>query len=409
MSHQTKKLIVFILLCLTLVTGHSLLKNRRFIFDEKSYNNQIQYLLKKNLIFSNLREVGQTSTLPTYGFTLAACAKIFNNDSIQSLRLYSMVLSILSIIFFYQLSMQVAPAHALTKTLQYSFFPTAFPLFFLVYTDMTSMSFILLALWATLKRWRWAAAFFGFLSVLIRQNNIVWYLFFFLCLYVEENGTHFSWDRVKQHLLKNWGFLVGFSLFALFIILNQGSIAIGDKKQHPAFSFHLGNIYFSLFIFFFLFLPFNLSNFKLVCQKILLNKKIIPLLLIAFLFYMGSFQSTHAYNSSERDYFLRNQILAFLMSTPWAKALAFIPMVYSALSLWVTCLRHPFMIWVYPFSALFLLPSWLIDPRYYLIPFTFFILFREQKSLRVEYGTVVYSVILSFVLFYKISTGRFFF
>ena len=38
------------------------------------------------------------------------------------------------------------------------------------------------------------------------------------------------------------------------------------------------------------------------------------------------------------------------------------------------------MMLLFPFTIVFLLPEWLVVPRYYLIPMTLFLLAREQAS-----------------------------
>jgi len=104
------------------------------------------------------------------------------------------------------------------------------------------------------------AGLIGIASIIVRQNNIIWLFFIFILIYALENNS-FNKYSLKAHLKKSWIFLLGFLAFLIFAILNKG-IAIGDKESHPLASLHFSNIYFMLFLFFFLFLPLNLSNLK---------------------------------------------------------------------------------------------------------------------------------------------------
>jgi alpha-1,2-glucosyltransferase len=61
-----------------------------------------------------------------------------------------------------------------------------------------------------------------------------------------------------------------------------------------------------------------------------------------------------------------------------------------------------------PATILFLAPSWLIEQRYTLIPFSFFLLFRRQGQRSDEYFTAGLFVFLSLVLLLGITGQKFF-
>lgn len=195
-----------------------------------------------------------------------------------------------------------------------------------------------------------------------------------------------------------WIFIIGFIIFIIFVIINKG-FAIGDKVMHPAFSFHLSNIFFMLFLFFFLFLPLNISNFPKVIQLIKKNKKIILLIIIIFTIYMFTFVNNHPYNTQWTSKFLRNWLLTYFTSTILLKILFFLPIAYSVLSISLIKLHKKSFYLIYPFAILYLLPSWLIEQRYYLIPFTLLILFRKKESKLVEYSLIIIYIVLSLILF----------
>jgi alpha-1,2-glucosyltransferase len=186
--------------------------------------------------------------------------------------------------------------------------------------------------------------------------------------------------------------------------VNKG-FAVGDKGAHPAFSFHLGNIFFILFLFFFLFLPLNISNFKKIIKLVKKNKKIMVLILGVFL-YIIAFKNSHYYNA--HTYFLRNRLLVYFTANVFRKVLFAIPIIYSVLSIIVTKLKKKSFYLLYPFALVYLLPSWLIEQRYYLIPFVLFMLFRKKQSKVVEYSTIILYVVSSLYLFYGVVNWWFF-
>ena len=90
------------------------------------------------------------------------------------------------------------------------------------------------------------------------------------------------------------------------------------------------------------------------------------------------------------------------------KSLLFLPIAYSFLSLFVTEFKRKSFYLLYLFSFLFLLPSWLIEQRYYLIPFSLFILFKKEENKLVENLGIWLYVIFSLIIFYLIGSGKFF-
>jgi hypothetical protein len=59
-------------------------------------------------------------------------------------------------------------------------------------------------------------------------------------------------------------------------------------------------------------------------------------------------------------------------------------------------------------SALFLMPSWLIEPRYYMISFALIMLFRPDGRLAVEKLTSMYCALLSVLVIYLTHQNMFF-
>ncbi|HEY0178878.1 MAG TPA: hypothetical protein VGC30_04490, partial [Dokdonella sp.] len=73
-----------------------------------------------------------------------------------------------------------------------------------------------------------------------------------------------------------------------------------------------------------------------------------------------------------------------------------------------TRLEPPRTAWLYPFAALFLAASWLIEQRYALIPLTLWLAFREPRSRRVECATLLLWLALAVYVFQGFTAGRFF-
>ncbi len=401
MRSQTQTfLLIALILIITLPLLISIRQDANLHVDERDHRDQItRFLQGEKSLYPLL------TTIPGYHLILAMLLKPFPNPTLPLARTLTFVFSLLSILVFFLIVKKIDPASVSTKTLQYAFFPILFPFFFLIYTDVFSLLLVLTALFFALRKSYNLAAFMGIASIAVRQNNILWLLFLFIFMYTQEYST-INKEAIKNHLKKSWLFLLGFLAFAIFLFINQG-IAIGDRTGHPGGIF-FGNIYFLLFLFFFLLLPYNLASLLKIIEKIKQNKKIILLLAVFLVFYLFTFKNTHPYNQEAYNFFLRNQILNFFTSSLFLKILFFLPIAYSMLSLSTTKLPSKACYLIYPTTILYLLPSWLIEQRYYLIPLALFLALKEKKSNAIEYLTILAYIALSLYFFYGIRYLKFF-
>jgi alpha-1,2-glucosyltransferase len=300
---------------------------------------------------------------------------------------------------------------ALVRTLQFAFFPIIFPFFSLVYMDVLALLLVLLGFYLILRRRYALAGLAGILSVLARTNNISWMAFLFVYMLYQEYG--FDWrmpfrrGELARFLRKTWVFWIGFALFAVFLVLNKG-IAIGDKTTQPLFKLEAGNIYFLLFLFLPLFLPFFLANSARIGRLVWRRKWMLAALLLLFGVFLLTYHNTHPYNNVRPDYYVRNALLMKAdQSFIWKLAL-FIPVALSLLSLGVTRLEQKSFYWLYPFALLSLLPFWLVEPRYYFVPYSLFILMQERRQGRLEWLAAGYNLVLALLLLYLTRRGALF-
>jgi hypothetical protein len=231
-------------------------------------------------------------------------------------------------------------------------------------------------------------------------------------IYYESNQFQFNLAILTNWLKDCWSFLLGIIIFGLFVLVN-GSMVIGKgaDQYFPTF-LYFGNTYFCLFMFFFLFLPLNISNRHKIHNLIKTNPWVIVGIFAFFIFYLLTFNQLSPQNlkGGERliNYFLRNEILITFTSSIWLKILFFIPVVYSLLSIAITPLYKKSYYLLYPFTVLSFIPIWQIFPRYSIIPLILFILFKETNSKLIEYSTTAIWVVLSIFLFYGTLHGWFY-
>ena len=183
--------------------------------------------------------------IPGYHAIVAGLSWVFGGLSIRAVRAYSFLLACGAIAAFYFAARADAEERPIVRTLQLAFLPIGFPLFFLMYTDATSLLFVMLMMLAAIRNRPWQAGFLGLAACLIRQNNIVWVAFAALWMHAVESG--WSWSTLREELGRYWAFLLTAVSFIVFVWMN-GGVALGDAGAHPLSRGHLGNVFFLLFV-----------------------------------------------------------------------------------------------------------------------------------------------------------------
>ncbi len=391
-----KQLLLFMIIVIILIVTFIFIRNTELLVDEKPHFAQIKVFSEGN---TNINP--DLTTIPGYHVLSAVIASVFSLTTISSIRLITLLYSLLFVFSAILVLNKVNKKTSKIKLLQIVFLPIIFPFLFLIYTDILSATLVLLTVYLMLNKKYTFAGLVDILSILIRQNNIIWLAFLAIYIYYENFGIKFNLEILRNALKKLWVFVAGFIGFIIFIIWNKG-ITMGDNLMHPSFSLHTGNIFFMLFIFFFLFLPMNIANFQKVL-KIIKKKKTIIISLLLFVIYLITFVNNHPYNIQWGEYFLRNRILIYFTSTIYLKILFFIPILYSVLSLSVTKLQKKSHYLIYLFSLLYLIPHWLIEQRYYIIPFMLFIIFKRNNTKWIEYITIIIYILTAYILGYFIQ------
>ena len=343
--------------------------------------------------------------IPFYHLTLSLIGGIFSNYSIQFMRIFSFLLSILTIPVFYLAAYSINKNSALLKTLQFSFLPIVFPFFFLLYTDVPSLFSVLLVLLLSLRKKYLIAGIASILAILIRQNNILWVIFVNTVIYLDKFGFMIKGEYLKKHIIKSLTFIVSILIFIIFIFFNRGFGVRGGAW--PLFSLiPLGNIYLFLFCLFLLTIPLQLVYLPGIITT-LRKKKYLLLLIILYLpLYLMTFKITHPWN---RDpFFIRNTILLFFTSGLGTKLIFYLIIIYSLFSFLITKFERNYWRVLYLFSFIFLWFTWLIEPRYFIVTMTLFILVRKHENRYIESVIAGLFAVLSITLFMGMIQKRFF-
>jgi len=349
-----------------------------FFFDNgQSVDENVHYDQIVRLAHGNWSLNPELTTLPGFHAIVAALVSATGGATESSVRLAVFGLSLATVGVFHALARTLQPEHTGTRTLQFTLLPILFPQFFLIYTDVTSLLFVLLMMLAAAQRKYWVAGVLGLLSCLVRQDNVIWVAFAVLWSYLRDRG--WTWEPPTRLLARYWTFIATGVAFLLFVTTNHGQVALGaDAGSHPVRSLYFTNIFFLLFLSCFLFLPLWWGYRHDILARMRSWWTWLSLLGLFPIFWLG-FVNDHPHNTERGDFFLRNAILIYFSSTVIRKLLFFVPVAVAAICLAAVPMKRPWRL-LYMFTILFLLPEWLVEQRYYLIPLSLFVLARDQTS-----------------------------
>lgn len=395
----------------------------------------MQYVLPMEMIadeFSHLAQIAlfgassysvipSLTMPPTYHFLIGQAINLLQINHFSEIRILSSIFSFASVILIWTYYKDQKSPFVLLQSLQIFFSPLLWPFYWILYTDIPSLSATLLSLVLLLKQRYFLSAVTCLISLLFRQHNIFWILLIWL-MAIEQNGCiknlkgifyerkqpfiRCSISNIYKCLTLSGMYFIPIISFLIFIYINNG-IALGDRHVQHFGGLYPLQIFSCLFTFGLLLLPLHLSNINQILKS-LKNHLWLPLLIgILFVFYMKTFKITHPLNF-QSDYFLRNWLLYFLDGHFWYKVTAFGLIALSLLSLIVTSLRSRTCYWLYPVTLLALLPVSLIEQRYYIVPFTLFMLFRKPKNFTTESILLIWFIALSIAITYGMSTMKFF-
>lgn len=312
-------------------------------------------------------------------------------------RFFNVLLGLASIFVVYSLSKELGHLHRKEKSLLTAFLPILFPFFFLIYTDVMSVLFVLLMVYFMLRQTYILSGLFGLMGFAVRQNNIVWVIFC-LAYVIFDRDLKISWNRETIKKTLPYLFVL---LMASLVFLKLGGFAVSGRENHPTFFLGPMNVYSILFFFFLINLPEQAINFRGIGNlfKKTSRNKAFALIVLAILFYgffLLTFKIDHQWNSTQFDYYLRNRILNFFDSSFILQSLFFVTIAYSILSVSRIKLVDKRQYLIYPLTTIFLSLSWLIEVRYFIIPIVLINLFSVRDR-RTEIFLISWYLVFTFI------------
>lgn len=380
----------------------------RFIFgpasDEQYYIPQVEWFVS-----GRFELVPGITMLPGYHAGVAALVAILGDFSDHRARMVSFAVGLALIPSSWALARRHAPQAAPVKAAQALLQPLAFPYLFLVYTEAWSLAALAAMVLSALSRRHALAALIGLAGTLMRQDFIFWVGF--TATLVALDGIDLAhWRSELRAIGRNAlvtcaPYLAVMAAFVAFVIWNEG-VAMADKTAHPR-PFNLTNLYFFYLCAWLVFLPHCLEAAPRIA-RLLRRPLVLGALAAAFAIYWATWSNPHIYNQGHLSYWLHNKALYWIDREAWVRAIAFVPMAWSAMTLLTTRLPERRFYLLHLFAPLFALLHPLVEQRYYLPAMLLYILWREPVGGRWEIATVLTYLPAGVFLLVGITTATFF-
>ncbi|EGO27531.1 glycosyltransferase family 59 protein [Serpula lacrymans var. lacrymans S7.9] len=284
-----------------------------------------------------------------------------------------------------------------------SFFPIAWFFGFLYYTDVPGLVFVLSTAVAATQNKHWLAALLGLISCTMRQTNVVWVIYAFAvsqlmylrfrreasAVWHDQSALIAGPSDIVQSILTLPNIIleilpafipyaVVLVLFGSFVVWN-GGIVLGDKSNHIP-SFHVPQLYYFIGFSTMMAWPVLLSGpggirgLRYICRRVLATSLIAAIMALS----IQKFTIHHPFLLSDnrhytfyiwRRIFMLHPIVPYLFipgyqACAWAWFLRIAPDQTLLQTLVLPVLVLPT-----------LLPTPLLEPRYFLVPY---ILLRAQ-------------------------------
>jgi alpha-1,2-glucosyltransferase len=348
------------------------------------------------------------TTIPGYHAIVAAVLWIFGADSLNAARLVNAAFALAGVTGFHALRRKLWPGTETLATAQLLVLPILVPLFFLVYTDMLALALLLWATFATVTARHWFSALLLAVLVSVRQNEVVWAGFLAILAawpLWREHGSK-AWRDIAARILPYCVPVVGFLGFWWW----NGSISLSREQSalHPDLSLHAGNIFFALFLAGALMPLQAIAGLRDFADRAQRHAWLLAIPLLVFAAFWFGFEVDNPYNSVFPNLYIRNGVLLAIDGQPMLRAAAGIVAAVAACGFAFTRLRPAHAVWLYPFAALFLAASWLIEQRYALVPLVLWLAFREQRGRAIEWATLALWLALAVWLFQGMIAMRLF-
>ena len=382
-----------VLVLAALLWGAAAIRGHYPIVDERAHSAQTEMFHHGDfhIYIKEGEKYPRNAMLPGFHLILAGLLGITASDGLDAMRLACLLFAALIPIAAFLAAKALSGGRLSTvKAAQVFFLPCLFPFLFLVYTDAAGLLALLLALWATVRKKDILAGAFALLAVFIRHNNVVFAAFLPVSRLAIDSGWNILGRPLRTLLKEVWPYSIAVCAVAAFVIVNGGP-TLDDPSSHvprPT----LVNPLFALFCYGALFAPTILSERKKIAEWASAHRWTATITVAAAAATAMTISPTHPWNNM--PWLLHNEILNWVFRDFSTRIVLACVSGAAALHLAAT-LHTPAGRLLLVFCFLSLLPVQLVEPRYYVVPFAFAIVFRKPADAWTESAQLALFAILA--------------
>lgn len=398
---STKKSDKWVILLFVLISAFISIYYSDFhnLLDESAHFGQVERIRTNNGLAPLL------TTIPGFHFMVSKTLSVFGLYEIQYARIVSLIFGLVGVFFLKNILQNTTP-HSdgnYLKSISIYTIPIIFPFLFVFYTDLTALTFVLACFYFSIKKNYLLGSIIGLLSIGIRQTNVLWIFFVYLYVLLEHLDGEVSKEKLLAFIKPSIGYAVCAIAFIVFVFINDG-VAMGDKSMHPPFALSLGNPIFFLFSFSLLLFPYCMSKLKDVVTALEDSYYLwfVAICLFIVIFFNCNFD--HPYNQG--NFVIRNMIFNKVEESVLVRLIFCAISTYGALVIITSKLKNASSYVLYPVFLLLISSSILVEVRYIIIGFVFFmILLNEKFNFKTQ---LVYNTFINVACWYGITNGLFF-
>jgi alpha-1,2-glucosyltransferase len=351
------------------------------------------------------------TTIPGYHWFMALAMRALHAESLGAARLLNAAFGIAAVFAFHRLRGALHPADARAAAIQFSCLPILFPFFFLVYTDVASLALVLGAAALAVRGRHRGAALMLVASMAVRQNNVLWIPFVALLGAWPRLAPLWRQPRalVAAATSALWPYVAAVLVFVAYWVWN-GSVSWSKPQaaNHPDARFSVGNVFFLLFLTGIL-LPLHVAEGLVRFARAVRRRPwLVVLPAAALALFWFAFRVDHPFNFIEPRFILRNRLLMWVHERTAARAAFGTIATLAGCGLAMLPLVRREALLLFPFALAFVGASWLIEQRYALIPFAFWLALRAPLDERLERAVTLTWAALALFLAWGMLDFRFF-
>lgn len=383
--------ITWLLLAVVFLTIHVAFYASGLLGDENFHAVKID-----NILNEKHEATPELPMLPAYHHSVATIMGLFRApDDLQAMRLVSLSLVFATLTLFL-LAYRLHESASVLRFLQVLALPIAFPYSFLVYTDMIAAWLVASSLILALQYRSGAGSLTLSGAVLLRQQNICWAPVLLYQAYISRSKSRLSW----------WLPSVAPLAALLLVVALGGGLAASRTGLHPL-GIYAENTHLLMLAVGAICLPLVSFNASSIWKPLRANWIYLAVAILLMGSFLLSFGAQHPFNWGMHEYFPRNRLLAYLQES-WLNRLTVIPIYAAGVTFLLNFIaadriRNTLVVIC---GIAILLPSLLIEHRYYIQFIMIVTLLRTARPLGIELASLAWSATLSAVVLTRFISGE---